>query len=181
MAKLPAPPTATDENVRALLARYNCPVPFHEVRTRFLGNVATPAMSASPRPPSRVYCGSHRRAFRYASTWKVMVNSCSGTRARWASKASSLSGATVAIRLARRRTGSRARTRRARLWSGRRGRRLQSTLSDRTVRFFIPTPLDLGPREEPRPPQRQGEVDHPQLQNREPLARSLSACQQGMP
>jgi hypothetical protein len=48
MAKLPAPPTATDEDVRALLARYNCPVPFHEVRTRFLGNVATPAMSASP-------------------------------------------------------------------------------------------------------------------------------------
>ena len=48
MAKLPAPPTATDDDVRALLARYNCPVPFHEVRTRFLGNVATPAMSASP-------------------------------------------------------------------------------------------------------------------------------------
>ena len=48
MAKLPAPPTATDEDVRAALARYNCPVPFHEVRTRFLGNVATPAMSASP-------------------------------------------------------------------------------------------------------------------------------------
>ena len=48
MAKLPAPPTATDEDVRALLARYRCPVPFHEVRTRFLGNVATPAMSASP-------------------------------------------------------------------------------------------------------------------------------------
>jgi hypothetical protein len=48
MAKLPVPPTATDEDVRALLARYNCTVPFHEVRTRFLGNVATPAMSASP-------------------------------------------------------------------------------------------------------------------------------------
>jgi hypothetical protein len=29
MAKLPAPPTATDDDVRALLARYNCPVPFH--------------------------------------------------------------------------------------------------------------------------------------------------------
>src|SRR4051812_35019315 len=47
MAKLPALPTATDEDARALLARYNCPVPFHEVRTRFLGNVATPA-TASP-------------------------------------------------------------------------------------------------------------------------------------
>ena len=48
MAKLRPPPTATDEDVRALLARYRCPVPFHEVRTRFLGNVASPAMSSSP-------------------------------------------------------------------------------------------------------------------------------------
>ena len=42
------PPLATDEQVRALLERYNCPVPFHEVRTRFLGNIASPIMSASP-------------------------------------------------------------------------------------------------------------------------------------
>jgi hypothetical protein len=48
MAKRPAPPTATEEEIRALLERYRCPVPFHEVRTRFLGNVATPLMSASP-------------------------------------------------------------------------------------------------------------------------------------
>ena len=50
MAKPPAPPTATatDEEVRALLERYRCPVPFHEVRTRFLGNIATPVMAASP-------------------------------------------------------------------------------------------------------------------------------------
>jgi hypothetical protein len=48
MAKPPAPPTATDEEVRALLTRYRCPVPFHEVRTRFLGNIATSVMSASP-------------------------------------------------------------------------------------------------------------------------------------
>jgi hypothetical protein len=47
MAKRPAPPSATEEEVRALLERYRCPVPFHEVRTRFLGNVATPLMSAS--------------------------------------------------------------------------------------------------------------------------------------
>ena len=36
--------------VKALLAKYACPVPFHEVRTRFLGNIATPAMSISPLP-----------------------------------------------------------------------------------------------------------------------------------
>jgi len=48
MAKASARLTATDEKVRALLERYRCPVPFHEVRTRFLGNIATPLMSASP-------------------------------------------------------------------------------------------------------------------------------------
>jgi len=37
-----------DDQVRALLDRYRCPVPFHAVRTRFLGNIATPVISASP-------------------------------------------------------------------------------------------------------------------------------------
>ena len=43
-----SPPPATDEQVRALLEKYKCPVPFHEVRTRFLGNIASPNVSASP-------------------------------------------------------------------------------------------------------------------------------------
>ncbi len=42
------PVTASDEQVRALLMRYACPVPFHEVRTRFLGNIASPAINISP-------------------------------------------------------------------------------------------------------------------------------------
>src|SRR3546814_4180097 len=36
------------KTAQALLAKHECPVPFHEVRTRFLGNIATPAISASP-------------------------------------------------------------------------------------------------------------------------------------
>lgn len=48
MPKQPSPPAARDDEVRALLQRHGCPVPFHEVRTRFLGNIATPVMSASP-------------------------------------------------------------------------------------------------------------------------------------
>jgi hypothetical protein len=47
IAKSPKPP-ASDDQVQALLDRYRCPVPFHEVRTRFLGNIASPVMSASP-------------------------------------------------------------------------------------------------------------------------------------
>ena len=48
MAKRPVPSTATEAEVRALLERYGCPVPIHEVRTRFVGNIATPSLSASP-------------------------------------------------------------------------------------------------------------------------------------
>ena len=42
------PITASDEQVRALLVRYACPVPFHEVRTRCLGNIASPGIGVSP-------------------------------------------------------------------------------------------------------------------------------------
>jgi hypothetical protein len=48
VAKSKPLPPATDDEVRALLRRYQCPVPFHAVRTRFLGNIATPAMQSAP-------------------------------------------------------------------------------------------------------------------------------------
>src|SRR5262245_7628949 len=37
----------SDDEVRALLDRYRCPVPFHAVRTRFLGSIASPAPPVS--------------------------------------------------------------------------------------------------------------------------------------
>jgi hypothetical protein len=37
-----------EKTVRALLEKHACPVPFHQVRTRFLGNIASPELSASP-------------------------------------------------------------------------------------------------------------------------------------
>lgn len=40
--------TNKDSHACDLLARHNCPVPYHEVRTRFLGNIASPDLSASP-------------------------------------------------------------------------------------------------------------------------------------
>jgi hypothetical protein len=48
MTKNKNPTGSSDEQVRTLLERYKCPVPFHEVRTRFLGNIATPVVSAPP-------------------------------------------------------------------------------------------------------------------------------------
>jgi hypothetical protein len=38
----------SEVTIKKLLERYNCPVPFHEVRTRFLGNIASPTVSLSP-------------------------------------------------------------------------------------------------------------------------------------
>lgn len=38
----------SDDEVRAVLDRYRCPVPLHAVRTRFLGDIAHPGMSTSP-------------------------------------------------------------------------------------------------------------------------------------
>lgn len=37
-----------EKAIRTLLEKHACPVPFHEVRTRFLGNIATPTLLASP-------------------------------------------------------------------------------------------------------------------------------------
>jgi hypothetical protein len=42
------PKAPIDQAVRDLLEKYACPVPFHEVRTRFLGNIASPQLTASP-------------------------------------------------------------------------------------------------------------------------------------
>ncbi|MBV8335972.1 MAG: hypothetical protein JO358_11175 [Alphaproteobacteria bacterium] len=38
----------TDDEVQALLDRYRCPLPFHVVRTRFLGRIASPVITPSP-------------------------------------------------------------------------------------------------------------------------------------
>jgi hypothetical protein len=37
-----------EKTVKALLEKHGCPVPFHKVRTRFLGSIATPELSTSP-------------------------------------------------------------------------------------------------------------------------------------
>ncbi len=46
--KTPDPITVSDDEVRQLLVRYKCPVPWHQMRTRFLGNIASPNMEVSP-------------------------------------------------------------------------------------------------------------------------------------
>jgi len=63
VAKPKPPPTATDDEVRVLLRRHQCPVPFHAVRTRFLGNIATPAMEAAPMETVSALWGGELPAF----------------------------------------------------------------------------------------------------------------------
>ena len=48
MPKQRRPPVVDSQQVHRLLRQYACPVPYHEVRTRFLGNIASPELSASP-------------------------------------------------------------------------------------------------------------------------------------
>jgi len=57
------PPTASDDQVRALLERYGCPMPFHAVRTRFLGNIASPDLQVSPIKMVEALWGSALPAF----------------------------------------------------------------------------------------------------------------------
>ena len=42
------PHLGSDKAARELLSRHACPVPFHEVRTRFLGSIATPDNPVAP-------------------------------------------------------------------------------------------------------------------------------------
>ena len=46
--KKPSPTHVGHQSARSLLTRYACPIPFHAVSMRFLGNIATPTLDASP-------------------------------------------------------------------------------------------------------------------------------------
>lgn len=48
MSKKPMNKGSSASSVKALLLQYSCPIPYHQVRARFMGNIATPDMSASP-------------------------------------------------------------------------------------------------------------------------------------
>jgi hypothetical protein len=45
---MPGKKRPSTESVVALLNRYKCPTPFHEVRARFMGSIASPLLDKSP-------------------------------------------------------------------------------------------------------------------------------------
>ena len=73
MGRRPVPFPVTEEDVRALLERYACPVPFHEVRTRFLGNIAAPAAPVSPVKMIESLWGGELPEFETLAAANVMI------------------------------------------------------------------------------------------------------------
>ena len=47
----------------SLLDHYGCPTPFHAVRTRFLGNIASPLLGASPLDQVNALWGANCPSF----------------------------------------------------------------------------------------------------------------------
>ena len=73
MAKRTTPPTASEEEVRVLLERYRCPVPLQAVRTRFLGNIASPDMQASPIKTVEALWGGELPTFETIDTANELI------------------------------------------------------------------------------------------------------------
>jgi hypothetical protein len=64
----------SDAEVIALLKRHKCPTPFHEVRTRFLGNIASPAIGASPLETVKQLWGGELPEFESAEAVNELLN-----------------------------------------------------------------------------------------------------------
>ena len=62
-ARTHALPAASDDEVRALLERYRCPIPFRAVRTRFLSGIASPPPLDSPMHALNALWGGELPAF----------------------------------------------------------------------------------------------------------------------
>jgi hypothetical protein len=63
MAKQKELSGVNDAEVQRLLDRFACPIPFHAVRTRFLGNIASPVITTSPLDQVRALWGGELPEF----------------------------------------------------------------------------------------------------------------------
>jgi hypothetical protein len=67
------PPGPTDEQVRLLLVLYRCPVPFHIVRTRILGSIASPELDVSPIERVKSLWGEESPEFKSAASLNELM------------------------------------------------------------------------------------------------------------
>lgn len=65
---------ARDAAVIAMLKRYQCPTPFHAVRTRFMGNIASPVADASPMHTVKALWGGELPAFETMDAANELLN-----------------------------------------------------------------------------------------------------------
>lgn len=70
----PKPSGGRDATVIALLNRYQCPTPFHAVRTRFMGNIASPVADASPMQTVKALWGGELPAFETMDAVNELLN-----------------------------------------------------------------------------------------------------------
>lgn len=68
------PGTASDNEAIALLARYRCPIPFHEARALLMGNIASPLLDASPMSALAQVWGGQMPEFASADDVQRIVN-----------------------------------------------------------------------------------------------------------
>ena len=73
MAKPKNPPTATDAEVRALLERFECPLPFHAVRSRFLGTIASPDPRVTPMKSVEALWGGELPVFDNMNDFNALI------------------------------------------------------------------------------------------------------------
>jgi len=64
----------SDKALKALIEQYGCPVPLHEIRTRFLGNIATPDMTASPMEMVHALWGGELPVFDSMEAAQALIN-----------------------------------------------------------------------------------------------------------
>ncbi len=70
----PKPASGRDATVIAMLKRYQCPTPFHVVRTRFMGNIASPVAEASPMHAVKALWGGELPAFETMDAANELLN-----------------------------------------------------------------------------------------------------------
>lgn len=63
----------SDKVIRALLERHDCPLPFHAVRALFMGNIATPDMTASPMQTIRDLWGGELPEFETQDDAEILL------------------------------------------------------------------------------------------------------------
>jgi hypothetical protein len=68
----------SDQVLRALLKKHECPLRFHEVRARFMGNIATPDISATPMQEIRALWGGELPEFDSAEDAESLITGLTG-------------------------------------------------------------------------------------------------------